>query len=62
MGNTRKADRKSKKNTRKQSGGKRAMTPWNKHVKRIFEELRRKDRSATFSDALKEASKRKNEM
>lgn len=62
MSNTRKADRKSKKNTRKQSGGKRALTPWNQLVKRVFEEMRRKDRSATFSDALKEASKRKKEM
>jgi hypothetical protein len=61
MSNTRKASRKSK-GTRKQSGGKRALTPWNKHVKRVFEEMRRKDRSATFSDALKEASKRKKEM
>lgn len=62
MSNTRKADRKSKKGTRKQCGGKREPTPWNKLVKRVFEEMRRKDRSATFSDALKEASKRKKEM
>jgi hypothetical protein len=61
MANTRKADRKSK-GTRKQSGGKRALTPWNKLVKRVFEEMRRKDPRATFSDALKAASKRKKEM
>ena len=49
--------------SRKTSGGtrkgKRALTPWNKLVKRTFDEMKRKDRSATFSDALKEASKRK---
>jgi hypothetical protein len=62
---SRKAERKprrasaSRKVTRKQKGGKRAMTPWNKLVKRTFDEMRRKDRSASFSDALKEASRRK---
>ena len=44
------------------SGGKRKASPWNKFVKKIFGELRRKDKDATFSDALKEASKRKSEM
>jgi hypothetical protein len=28
-------------------------------VKRTFDEMRRKDRNASFGDALKEASKRK---
>jgi hypothetical protein len=59
---TRKADRKNRKGTRKQSGGKRALTPWNKHVKRVYEEMKRKDRSVQFKDALVEASRRKNEM
>jgi hypothetical protein len=45
--------------TRKQSGGKRAASAWNKAVKRVFEEMRRKDRRASFGDALKEASRRK---
>jgi len=43
----------------KQSGGKRAASAWNKAVKRVFEEMRRKDRRASFGDALKEASRRK---
>lgn len=59
---TRKADRKNRKGTRKQSGGKRALTPWNKHVKRVYEEMKRKDRSVQFKDALVEASRRKSEM
>ena len=44
------------------SGGKRKASPWNKFVKKIFSEMRRKDKDATFGDALKEASKRKSEM
>ena len=55
----RRASRKSAASTRKQSGGKRAASAWNKAVKRVFEEMRRKDRRASFGDALKEASRRK---
>ena len=52
-----------KRNTRKNmSGGKRKASPWNKFVKKIFSEMRRKDKDASFGDALKEASKRKKEM
>lgn len=64
MANTRK-DRKERKTrkerkSRKQSGGKsRKASPWNKAVKRVYEELKRKDRKATFAQALKEASQRK---
>jgi len=43
-------------------GGKRKASPWNKLVKKVFNEMRRKDKNATFSDALKAASKRKSEM
>jgi hypothetical protein len=43
-------------------GGKRKASPWNKLVKKVFTEMRRKDKDATFSDALKAASKRKSEM
>jgi hypothetical protein len=53
---TRKASRKERK-TRK-SGGRR-MSDWNKMVKRVYDEMRRKDRKASFGDALKEASRRK---
>ena len=41
------------------TGGKRALTPWNKLVKRTYDEMKRKDRKASFGDALKEASRRK---
>ena len=54
------ATRKNRKNPRKtQTRGKRALSPWNKAVKRVYEEMKRKDRSATFGAALKEASRRK---
>lgn len=59
---SRKAERKSRKaerKSRKQEGGKRAPSAWNKSVKRVYEEMKRKDRTSTFSDALKEASRRK---
>jgi hypothetical protein len=62
MAKTRRASRSrkaSRKASRKQSGGKRAASSWNKAVKRVFEEMRRKDRNASFGDALKEASRRK---
>lgn len=54
-----------KRKTRKNNtmkGGKRKASPWNKFVKKIFSEMRRKDKDASFGDALKEASKRKKEM
>ena len=59
---SRKAERKSRRaerKSRKQSGGKRAASAWNKAVKRVYEEMKRKDRNASFGDALKEASRRK---
>ena len=60
MAKTRRASRTRKAAaSRKQSGGKRAPSAWNKAVKRVFEEMRRKDRKASFGDALKEASSRK---
>jgi hypothetical protein len=61
MAKTRRASRSRKAAaSRKQSGGKkRAASSWNKAVKKVFEEMRRKDRNASFGDALKEASRRK---
>jgi len=41
------------------SGGKRKASPWNKMVKKVFDEMRRKNKDASFGDALKEASRRK---
>ena len=58
MATTRK-NRNRKTSRKTQNGGKRAMSPWNKAVKRVYEEMKRKDRSATFGQALKEASRRK---
>ena len=50
-----------------QSGGRRRKTrkasSWNKFVKKIFDEMKRKmGKAASFSAALKEASRRKSEM
>jgi hypothetical protein len=61
MAKTRRASRSRKAAaSRKQSGGKkRAASSWNKAVKKVFEEMRRKDRNASFGEALKEASRRK---
>jgi len=43
-------------------GGKRALTPWNIFVKKIFREGKTKNSSYQFKDALRDASKRKGEM
>lgn len=61
MAKTRRAQRKSKgsRKAKTQRGGKKAMSSWNKTVKRVYEEMKRKDRTATFGDALKEASRRR---
>ena len=54
------ATRRNRKDSRKsQKKSKRAASPWNKAVKRVYEEMKRKDRNASFGDALKEASRRK---
>jgi hypothetical protein len=56
---TRKADRKSKKGTRKQSSGKRAPTEWTKLVTAVYKELKAKNPNAKLGDAMKEAAKRR---
>ena len=38
------------------------MTAWNDFTKKIFAEGKKRDPTYMFKDALKEASKRKNEM
>lgn len=46
-------------------GGKRKsrkLSPWNKFVKKVYHDMKAKDKSVTFSQALKEASKRKKDM
>ena len=37
-------------------------TPWTKFVKKIFTELKKKNKTAKLGDAMKEASRRKKEM
>ena len=59
MAKTRRASRKSK-GTRK--AGKRAQSPWNKLVMKVYKEMKAKDKTIKFGDALKAASKRKSEM
>jgi len=57
MASTRKSRSKGMKSaTRK---GKRAPSAWNKLVMSLFAELKKKDKGASFKDALKEASRRK---
>ena len=56
MGGKRKGTRK---NNVEQMGGKRKASPWNKFVKKVYEEMKRKSKSATFGEALEEASRRK---
>ena len=57
---TRKADRKSKKGTRKQcGGGKRAPTEWTKLVTATYKELKAKNPNAKLGDAMKEAARRR---
>ena len=46
----------SNKASRKQKKG---PSEWNKGVMRVYGEMKRKDNSISFGDALKEASKRK---
>ena len=55
------ATRRNRKNTSRKTlnGGKRKLSPWNKFVQRVYADMKRKDRKASFGDALQEASKRK---
>ena len=59
MAKTRRASRKSK-GTRK--AGKRALSPWNKFVMKVYREMKAKDKNVKFGAALKAASERKGEM
>lgn len=63
------ATRKNRRNSRKQEGGRRKRSgtrklgrkasDWSAAVKRVYQELKRKNPSARLGDAMKEASKRK---
>ena len=51
-----------RKRTRKAEGGKRKTrkaSPWNKFVKKVYDEMKKANKDAKFGDALKEASRRK---
>ena len=43
-------------------GGKRALSPWNIFVKKVYREGKATNASYEFKDALRDASKRKGEM
>jgi hypothetical protein len=43
-------------------GGKRALSPWNKFVSKVYHEGKESDPEYQFKDALQDASKRKAEM
>jgi len=47
--------------TRRMKGkkGTRKPSAWNKLVMKVYKEMKAKDKKTSFSDALKEASKRK---
>ena len=48
---------------RRRSGKTRKASPWNLFVKKVYGEMKKKHgKGASFSDALKEASRRKKEM
>jgi len=57
------------KGTRKVKQGKKAVTrkgkktsKWTQFVKKVYAELKKKDKNASLGDAMKAASKRKSEM
>jgi hypothetical protein len=56
---TRKADRKNRKGTRKQCGGKRSPTEWTRLVTSTYKEMKARDPNARLGDAMKEAAKRR---
>ena len=65
---SRKASRSSRNNTRKNtrknnmSGGAKKGSKWTRFVAKVHKELKRKNPGAKLGDAMKVASKRKNEM
>ena len=58
---------KQQKQQQKQDGGRKTTrkakgTPWTRFVKKIYDEMKRKDKNVKLGAAMKEASKRKSEM
>lgn len=42
--------------------GTRKASPWTKFVKKIYTEMKKKNKNVKLGDAMKEASRRKKEM
>ena len=62
-GGRRRGTRKGKGRSQKAKGkGTRKGTPWTRFVKKIYDEMKRKDKNVKLGAAMKEASRRKNEM
>jgi len=59
MASTRSSKKSAKKGTKK---GKRAPSEWNKLVMKVYKEMKAANKNVSFSDALKEAAKRKKSM
>jgi hypothetical protein len=51
-----------KNHTKKGKKGTRKASKWTMFVKKIYGEMKRKNRDASLGDAMKEASRRKSEM
>jgi hypothetical protein len=51
-------------NTRKMKGGKgtRKASKWTKFVTKVYKDMKKKNKNVKLGDAMKEASRRKNEM
>jgi hypothetical protein len=62
MGQRGKTQKKQQQEGGRRRKGTRKASKWNMFVKKIYQDMKRKDKSATFSQALKVASKRKGEM
>jgi len=59
---TRKAHHRPSKKAKGTRKGKRAATPWMKHVMKIYKEMKAKDKNVKLGAAMKEAARRKSEM
>ena len=47
----------NKKLSKRSKGSKRKLTAWNLYTKKVFADMKKKDKNAKFKDALKEASR-----
>ena len=56
-GQARTKGNKQMKRSKVKKGSKRKLTAWNLYTKKVFADMKKKDKNAKFRDALKEASK-----